>query len=141
MIGEARIKARELATAEVTAALTTDPQVAPTESTTPAVTDTNEVPTVEGDPLAPLQATIARYEAAAQGMLATRTAAMSEAAKAAIVGLPESMSALERLNWLDKNASLFQPVGDGVGTPRRPAANHNTVPAGPAMIGNTRVRL
>jgi len=53
------------------------------------------------------------------GMLKARVKALGEDAKKAIAALPESLSDLDKLNWLTTNESLFQGQGGQVGTPGR----------------------
>jgi len=53
-------------------------------------------------------------------MLKDRTKALGEAAKTAVKALPEGLSDLDKLNWLNANQALFAIEGTSrVGTPAR----------------------
>lgn len=68
--------------------------------------------------LEPLEAQVKAYAELISGMLKDRVKALGDTAKKAVAGLPESMSALEKLDWLSKNEALFQDTGTfTVGTP------------------------
>lgn len=69
--------------------------------------------------LEPFQAQAEAYQSLIEDMLKSKIKDLGDAAKTAIAGLPESLSALDKLNWLNKNAELFTTPGGSVGTPAR----------------------
>lgn len=118
LIGNARVKAREKAETELQKFKDDQVEanlVANEEWQTLAQTHEARVKELE-----PLEAKVAEYNTLLEGMLNDRVKEMGDKAKSALKSLPESMTSVERLNWLNKNSELFQPVGDGVGSPNRP---------------------
>lgn len=82
--------------------------------------------------LEPLEAQVKAYDELIVGMLKDRVKALGDAAKKAVDALPEAMTALDKLNWLNKNEGLFQGGSDGVGTPKRPiSTTQKERPKGP----------
>ncbi len=68
--------------------------------------------------LEPLQAQVETYKKLVGKMLRDRVKELGDAAKQAVDGLPDGMTALDKLAWLTKNEGLFKSTGDGVGTPQ-----------------------
>lgn len=118
LIGEARIKARSKAESDAVSA-----QTAANEEVEKAnlaaqgeweklLTKSNaRVKTLE-----PLEAKVVAYETLIEGMLKSRVKELGEMAKKATSALPETMSSLEKLAWLNENTELFQEK-QIVGTP------------------------
>lgn len=75
--------------------------------------------------LAPLEEQVEAYRGVIEGMLKDRVKALGSGAKQAIEALPETMDALAKLAWLNKNTELFGQVGGSVGTPRRGKSSSN----------------
>jgi molecular chaperone GrpE (heat shock protein) len=65
-----------------------------------------------------------RYQQAVETLLEQRMEQLHEAARKAISALPESMGALERLEWVQANHELFTPAANAsAGTPVRKRQN------------------
>ncbi len=121
LVGDARVKARDIATAEA------DTQRVKDEADTTAV---NLAASEEWEKLAgthearvkelePMVDTLKAYATFIDGVLEDTIKKMGKGAKSAVAGLPEGMTAMDKLNWLNTNTVLFQePTGDGVGTPK-----------------------
>ena len=70
--------------------------------------------------LEPLEVQARAYTELISGMLKDKVKGLGDAAKGAVEALPTTMSDAEKLEWLNKNAALFQGAnGTGVGTPKR----------------------
>lgn len=122
LIGEARVKARDLAKAEFTTAQTK----AQADADRAALEAKNEWQTIAAEQksritsLEAAEAKVKTYETLVDGMLADRIKALGDAAKTAVSALPESLTPIEKLTWLNKNVGLFSATSsDGVGTPER----------------------
>lgn len=76
--------------------------------------------------LEPLEAKVAAYDKMFTDMLTKRVKSLGDAAKKAVNTLPESMSDLEKLEWLQKNEATYQEKRGPVGTPNR---DHKPAPA------------
>lgn len=120
LVGEARVKAREVAKTQFEADQAKAKDVAEAAALAAnqewqKLAATHEARVTE---LEPLQAQVETYQKMVGKMLRERIKELGESAKKAVDGLPEGMAALEKLNWLTKNEGLFVGQGDGVGTPR-----------------------
>ena len=121
LIGEARTKARAKAKAELAAAQEQANEEAQKAQMAADGKWQELVATQEAriSELEPFQAQAEAYQSLIEDMLKGKIKELGEAAKTAIAGLPESLSALDKLNWLNKNAELFTTPGGSVGTPAR----------------------
>ena len=120
LVGDARVKAREVAEAQYKA-----DQVKAKEDSEKAALAADQKwqelaakHEARATELEPLQAQVETYQKMVGRMLRERIKDLGDAAKKAIEGLPEGMAALEKLDWLNRNEGLFQSAGDGVGTPQ-----------------------
>ena len=116
LIGDARVKAREKAKKEGAEQLTRERETA--EAATAVARQ--EMQTLSETRLTALEKVVA-------GVLEDTVKRLGEAAGSAVEGLPKSMSAGDKLDWLRQNEKLFQSTGDGVGTPSqnaRPEVSH-----------------
>jgi len=84
--------------------------------------------------LEPLVKQVEGYEELIKGLLKDAVEALGDAAKTAVNGLPKSMTAIEKLDWLHKNEGLFQPTGGGVGTPNRQTKSPVNVKSEPRRV-------
>ena len=119
LIGDARVKAREKAQADALAQATKDKETA-NQAAMVAKQEWQalaEQHKTRVDELEPLVKQVEGYEELVKGMLKDTIETLGEKAKNAVAGLPKSMTAIEKLNWLHKNEALFQETGGGVGTP------------------------
>lgn len=121
LVGEARVKSRSKAETDFQTQLAKDNDaavqanlVAEKEWQKLAATHEARVKQLE-----PFEAQAKAYGELVTGMLKARVKALGDAAKKAVAALPDSLSDLDKLNWLNENGALFQEVGDGVGTPGR----------------------
>mgnify|MGYP001083276527 CR=1 FL=1 len=115
LVGSARVKAREQAQAEIEKAKEAAVEVALKEQgewRTLAEKAQAKLEELEG---AAERAEV--YEGVIADMLESRVKELGEEAQAALDGL--SLSAIEKLNWLNRNEGLFKVQSDGVGTPQR----------------------
>lgn len=122
LVGEARVKAREKAEAEFAAKATKEKEAAVeaalvAEKKWQELAGKHEARVKE---LEPYEAKAKAFDEWAEGTLKDKVKTLGEAAQKAVKALPESMSAIDKLNWLNQNEELFQEAGDGVGTPKRP---------------------
>jgi len=120
LVGDARIKAREKATTDATAAqdkATSEAEkvALAAEAKWQELAEKHEARVKE---LEPLEGQATSYRELIAGMLKERVKALGDGAKKAVAALPEGMTAAAKLSWLNANVELFQP-GDGVGTPKR----------------------
>lgn len=119
LVGEARVKAREKA--ETDAAAKSAKERADAEQAALVAQQEwkklAEQHKTRVDELEPLVKQVEGYEELVKGMLKDTIETLGEKAKNAVAGLPKSMTAIEKLNWLHKNEALFQETGGGVGTP------------------------
>ncbi|MDY7078018.1 MAG: hypothetical protein SXV54_13970 [Chloroflexota bacterium] len=121
LVGEARVKAREKAKTEFEAAQATANEEAEREKLAAGeewqkLASTHEARVKE---LEPLEAQVKAYGEVIAGMLKDKVESLGNNAKKAIEGLPETMTDLDKLNWLNKNEGLFQAESASVGTPKR----------------------
>lgn len=122
LVGEARVKAREKATTEAEAKTAKEQEEAK-QAAMAAQAQWQELAETRDARIKELEAyepRVKAYEEKLDGMLKDTIESLGDAAKNAVEGLPESMTAIEKLNWLNKNEGLFKADGDGVGTPGRP---------------------
>lgn len=125
LVGEARVKARELAKAEfdkdaAKAKDTTDKAALAAQQQWQTLAQQHEA---RAKQLEPLEAQVKVYEEMVADMLKAEVKRLGDAAKKAIDALPAGMTAVEKLDWLNKNEGLFQvATGQGVGTPGRPVS-------------------
>lgn len=122
LVGEARVKARETAQAEFT-----DKSVKEQEAAEQAALvagkkwqELAQKHETRAKELEPFEAEAKAYREMVTGMLKDRVKELGEDAKKAVAALPDSLTDLDKLNWLNQNTKLFEAVGDGVGTPGRP---------------------
>jgi hypothetical protein len=122
LVGKARTKAREKATAEqeaITAKAKKDAETAALVENQKwqelAETSQERIKALE-----PLEQKVKAYEEMVVEMLKGEVKKYGDSAAKALNDLPGTTSAIEKLEWLKKNQELFQVSGDGVGTPGRP---------------------
>lgn len=123
-IGQARVKAREIAEAK----LKTETEAAKTAAQRQELEQSEEWKKLAQhhetrvSELEPLTAEVERYRAFAGELLKTRIKDLGDVAKKAIAGLPGELDDLAKLAWLEANISLFKTEDDqkkgSVGTPR-----------------------
>ena len=121
LVGTARTKAREKAQADHDIKTSND-KVAAEQAAMVADKKWQELyETSEAKlgTLKTLEKKVEAYEGMVAVMLKERVKSLGEGAIKAVGALPESMSAIEKLEWVEKNKELFQGKGDGVGTPGR----------------------
>lgn len=134
LVGEARVKARDKAQAELTAQAAKEQDAAIqaaliAEKKWQELAQKHEARVKE---LEPYEAKAKSFDELVDSMLKDKVKTLGEAAQKAVKALPESMAAIDKLNWLNQNEELFQVAGDGVGTPRRPQPKSvKGKPAGP----------
>lgn len=123
LVGEARVKAREQAQAQAAA----DGQAAKEKAEREALEASAEWEKLAKKAqarvteLEPASEKLDAYVKVVDSILAKRIEALGDRAKVAVDALPGNLSALEKLDWLNKNAELFQHNGgSGPGTPMRP---------------------
>lgn len=121
LVGEARTKARDKAQVDAEAKTTKDREAAEqaalvAEKKWQELASKHEARVKE---LEPFEASAKKYDKLVEGMLKDRLKALGEAAEKAVKALPDSMTAADKLTWLNENPELFQAAGDGVGTPGR----------------------
>lgn len=143
LVGDARIKSRAKAEAEFKAQQSKATEEA--ERANLAAKDewqklsaTHEARVKE---LEPLVDQVKAYGELVAGMLKDRVKELGDNAKKAVDALPESMSAIERLAWLNKNDELFQEDSEtnrALGTPR---GKKKTVSDKDPWAGHKRIRL
>lgn len=122
LVGDARVKAREKTTTELAAQATkeketTDRAALVAEQKWQTLAEQSQARVLELEANEPK---VKAYEALIDGMLKDALKVAGDATKKAVESLPASMTAVEKLDWLNKNKELFQAGSDGVGTPRRP---------------------
>lgn len=122
-IGVARMKARDIAKAEFQAEAdkakeTQEQAQLAAKEEWEKLAQTHKA---RADALEPLVGQMEKFNALIEGMLKDKIKELGDKAKAAVEALPEAMDALSKLEWLNKNVTLFQtePVKP-VGTPKRP---------------------
>jgi len=121
LVGKARVKAREKAESDAKTKADADKATAEQASMVAkqewkALADQRQARIAE---LEPLEAQVKAYEGLIAGMLKDRVKELGETAQKAVGALPESMSPVERLAWLETNIDLFPATGAEVGTPAR----------------------
>lgn len=144
LIGSARVKARELAKAEFEAAA--EDATAETERKELAASAEFEklaqMHATRVTELEPFEAEATAYRTLITGFLKDRVKVLGDAAKKAVGALPEGLSDLDKLNWLDANQELFSvegPSGARVGTPARKKKSQTGKDSG--REGHRRLRL
>jgi len=75
------------------------------------------------------------------GILKDRVKALGESAKKAVDGLPASLTAIQKLEWLNKNEELFQAQSNGVGSPRTNVQKRDKTKIKPTEICKYPLRL
>ena len=144
LVGKARIKARELAKADIEAQQTKAKADA-AQADLVAKQEWRKLLAVSQarvKELEPLEAQIRAYEELIEGMLKDTLETLGEAAKKAIGALPKSMAAIEKLNWLHQNEGLFQATGGGgIGSPKRSVKKEPTTKVKPGEISSFSLRL
>ena len=124
LVGNARVKSRERATQDAQAAQS---KVANEAEQSKLEADKNwerlvEMHTGRIAELEPYEAEAKAYRELIGSMLKDKVKALGETAKKAVAALPESLTALDRLTWLNQNEALFNTesvsgVATRVGTP------------------------
>ena len=120
LVGNARVKSREKATLDAKAA---QDKVANEAEQSKLEADKNwerlvEMHTGRIAELEPYETEAKAYRELVESMLKNKVKAFGDAAKTAVAALPKSLTALERLNWLNQNEALFGTEGiTKVGTP------------------------
>lgn len=123
-MGEARVKARELAKADFEEAAKAATEKAAQEKLQ-AEKEWQKLATMHSDrvkELEPFEVEAMAYRAMVADLLKDRVKELGDKAKVAIKALPESLSDLEKLNWLNKVASegaFATEETSRVGTPAR----------------------
>lgn len=143
LVGEARVKARDQASQAAQGAADAAKKKAEQEALKAKaewqkLAETHESRVKE---LEPLVQQVEAYQAIIENLLDDRVKALGDGAASAVKALPESMTALDKLNWLSKNVELFQPAGDGGGTPRRPKQKTATEPGSGTLSSRFPIRL
>ena len=136
LVGKTRIEAREKAQTAATAQVAKEKAdaeqaalVAQQQWQTLAEQHSARVKELE-----PLVKQVEGYEELVKGMLKSAVEQHGDAAKTAVNALPKSMTATEKLNWLNANQGLFQSTGGGLGTPARPAKASTNAKAEPRRV-------
>lgn len=140
LVGDARVKARAKAKTDHAAQAAKDKETADqaalvAQKEWQKLAETHEARVKE---LEPFEARAKEYEEMTKDMLKKRVKALGDSAKTAVSGLPKGMTASEKLAWLNKNESLFEKPGDGVGTP---AAKKKTQKKAAADVGHRPMRM
>lgn len=119
LVGEARVKAREVAKTQHEG-----DQAKAKEDAEKAALAANqkwqelaEKHEARAKELEPFEGQAKAYSELIAGMLKDKIKGLGDTAKKAVGALPETLSSLEKLEWLNANEALFQAPGDGVGTP------------------------
>jgi len=120
LVGEARVKAREVAKTQYDAAQAkakedSEKAALAADQKWQELAAKHEARVTE---LEPLVAEAKAYSKLIDGMLKAKIKEFGDAAKTAVKALPDGMSPLAQLEWLTKNEGLFKGAGDGVGTPQ-----------------------
>jgi len=150
-IGQARTKARELAEAEFKAKVTKATETAErdklaAEKEWQKLAEMHEARVAE---LEPYQKEAEIYRELIDNLLAERVSALGNVAKKAIKNLPDSLTSVEKLAWLNDNEELFGQAGragqvgqaswtSGVGTP---AQKTGKAGKSPRDMGHRRLRM
>ena len=139
LVGDARVKAREKAQSDFEAKLQAEKEAAERQAMVDQakwkeLAESSSAKLQELEALAPQ---LEKYEGLIADMLQSKVKALGDSAQKAVEALPESMGAVEKLEWLSKNVELFQAAGDGVGTPKRPKQK----PESQTPSGATRTRF
>ena len=118
LIGEARVKARSKAEADVTAA---QEKITQDAAQAQLVADKNweklvAVNQARITELEPLEAEAQAYRNIIDEMLKDRIKVLGDAAKAAVGALPEGLSTAAKLTWLNANEALFKTEDRPLGT-------------------------
>jgi hypothetical protein len=87
--------------------------------------------------LEPLEGKVETLETAVKSLLDDKLAALPEAARKAVDGLPASMSVQDKLKWIEDNGDLFNVAATG-GTPSRSQRGTNIPPGEDALQRETR---
>lgn len=143
-IGQARIKSREKATSDATTAQSAAAQEAEqlkleTDKNWEKLVAMQKARVTE---LEPFETQVKAYEVLIETMLEDRIKILGDAAKKAVEALPETLTAIDKLNWLNTNQGLFTAEGpvSPVGTPakkvKKQAAGKTR-----ADLGHKRLRL
>lgn len=140
LVGNARVKAREKAQADAKSAqdqAVKDAQQAKLEADKEwqKLADMNAARVTE---LEPFEAEAKAYRELVTGMLKDQVKVLGDAAKKAVAALPESLSDLDKLNWLNQNQELFgveDPSGrvrqvKQVGTPAKKTKSQSATDKG-----------
>jgi DNA repair ATPase RecN len=110
LIGKARTKARELAKTEFETAAKDATADAEREQLA-AAAEWQKLADMHADrvtELEPFEAEAKAYRELIAGMLKDKVKALGDAAKKAVKALPNGLSDLDRLNWLNANQALFE---------------------------------
>jgi len=141
LIGDARVKAREKAQADQSTTLAKEKDTAEKAALAASQKwqELAEMHQARVAELEPFEAQAKAYGELIAGMLKDRLKELGSEATKAVGSLPDAMTMIEKLAWLNQNAGLFQAAGDGVGTPgaRRPAKNKKTA----GDVGHRRLRM
>jgi len=122
LVGKARIKAREKAEVNLKTAQEQEAQKAEQDRLEQdkdwqALVAVHQGRVAE---LEPYEEEVKKYRELIAGMLKDRMKALGDAAKKAVDALPESLSDLEKLDWLTKSQDLFGgEAAPPVGTPAK----------------------
>jgi hypothetical protein len=122
LVGDARVSARDKATADADAQRIKDEEKAnranlAAKEEWEKLAQTHEARVKELEPIAEQ---VQVYLDFIDGVLQDNIKKLGKNAKSAVAGLPEGMTPMEKLTWLNANETLFEVSGgDGVGTPAR----------------------
>lgn len=81
------------------------------------------------------------YDELVDGMLKDKLKALGDAAKKAVAGLPESLSNIDKLSWLNANEGLFTDSSGPVGSPKKKVKLGSAAGKSPADFGHRRLRM
>lgn len=141
-IGQARMKAKEKAIAEAKTAQD-DAAKAAEQAKLAAEAEWKKLADMHADrvkELEPFEAQAKAYTELITGMLKDRIKVLGDLAKKAVEALPAGMSALEKLDWLNKNQELFGTESVKVGSPAK-KIKAQTTDKSPKDLGHRRLRM
>ena len=141
-IGEARVKARELAKAEFEQAAK-DATADAERKELAASAEFEKLAQMHADrvvELEPYEVEAKAYRELITKMLKDQVSVLGDAAKTAVKALPESLTDIDKLNWLNANQELFEASARRVGTPAK-RKKPKTGKLSPDDAGHRRLRL
>ncbi len=92
--------------------------------------------------LEPIKEMVGVYLEFVDTILEGRVKELGDAAKSAVEGLPESMTSMDKLTWLNANLQMFQgSSGAGIGTPSRQEDKLTPGKTDPGEISKFKIKL